>query len=144
MAIHIRDNAQIEKALTEIFKNKTSGAETVLDSFSYLRFNTLEELKGIFTRGELTSLVDQRNGIIFDPRTSINKNMLILEADDKEKYDKQSGRFGYDHKILVEKINKLTSAQVFFLLLEINKMWEKGAAHGDALENFLTGFAITN
>jgi hypothetical protein len=147
MAIHIKDNAQtkqIENVLSSIFASKTAGAETVLESFNYLRLNTLEEIKGIFTREELMSLVEMHNGIIFDARTSSNKGMLVLEIEDKEKFDKQSEQFNYDHKKLIAKIEKLTSAQVYFLILEISKMWEKGSANGDALENFLSGFAITN
>ncbi len=140
MAITIRTEnlaPGLEEKLGEIFDNKTTGGEIIIDSFLYLRRDTLQELKGIFTKEELTGLIALRNGTIFEPQFSCNAKFLLAELEDAEKFDNQSKNFSFDYKKLIAKIQKLTSAQVYFLLLEINRFWNKESAKENSLDDFI-------
>ena len=44
--------------LTEYFRNRTAGAEYVLEAFSALFQRAMHELKGQFSRGELSLILD--------------------------------------------------------------------------------------
>ena len=140
MAITIRTenlSSGLEEKLGEIFDNKTIAGETIIDSFLYLRRNTLSEIKGIFTKEEIIGIVDLRNGTIFEPQFSCNNKFLLAELEDAEKFDSQSKNFNFDYKKLIAKIQRLTSAQIYFLLLEINRFWNKESTKENSLDNFI-------
>lgn len=141
MAITIKNISEdLENELARVYKNKTSGAETVLIAWQNLRSYTIETLKGIFTHDELLGIVDAYNETTFEPRFASHSQFLKIEMEDAEKFQNQSSKFNYDQKKILEKINKLQSAQVYFLLEEINRFWNFDSQKKNSLEEFIKKF----
>lgn len=122
MALTLRSNKKLEKIellLAKIFRNKTSGAEIVLDAWTHLRLRTLTELKNVFTEQELHALADAFDSITFEPQFACSSQFIKNQIEDTIQF----GRFSQDWEIVIDdfllKVDGLTSAQNYFLLEEI-------------------------
>lgn len=127
-AITIRLNEKTVSAYETDYKNATSAATQAAESFWIIRRYALNELKGIFSKEEITALCDIFNGTIIQPEFS-NKSVLIAQLEDSEKFEDISSRHGFDYEKLQSKIEQLTSAQVFFLIHEIDRFWNDPQAY---------------
>lgn len=117
------------------YKNATSATTQAAEGFWILRKYTLTELKGVFTGKELIGLCVMFNGTIIQPEMSV-KSVLIAQIEDSEKFDNMSSRHGFDHNTLMKKIEKLSSAQVYFLIHEIDRFWNDPKAYGSPSPDF--------
>lgn len=144
MSITIKNDtdrfAKIEKLLADVFYNKTQGAETAIDAWMYMRFNTIQELKGIFTERELYAMIDSYNGTIFEPQFCCNNRFLLGHIEDTYTFSGFSQNWEVDKEVLLGKIDKLTSSQTYYLLEEIQRFWEKLSREPNSLENFVAVF----
>jgi len=135
MPITIRTKPALEKQIAEIFPNKTSGAETILEAWAQMRKYTLAELKGKFTRGELMCIIDLFNGTIFEPKFASHSQYLKFQIEDGERFQNQAEHFEFSYPQLLKKVETLTSAQTYFLLESINWFWYKNM--GADLDEFI-------
>ncbi|NUU96752.1 hypothetical protein [Marinitoga sp. 1138] len=93
-------------------------AKRATESWLFLKRRTLDEIKGFFEKDEIIFLVSMLNGTFFEPGM-IRKEVMIAEIEDTVRYEQPS----YNPKDLIEKINKLTYAQLFFLVEDIYHFW---------------------
>lgn len=143
MAITIRSSSRldaIENNLAEVFDNKTSGAETVLDAWQYLRVRTLEELKGRLTKAEWFAIIDVFNGTMIEPRFSCSNEFIKIQLEDGARYDGLDKKWKLNLKETLKKVDTLTSAQTYFLLEEVNRFWEKDSSKPNSLDDFVKKF----
>ena len=99
--------------------------QITIDSFFILRRRALEDLKGKFTREELTALADMFNATTFDPAMA-QRNVLIAEAEDSETYNSTLTRFNVDKEIFFGKLKKLTEIHAFWLIFKCWNFWYNG------------------
>lgn len=131
-----RNSERAEKALSDVYPNRTAGAETVLEAWTYMRVRSLAEIKGKFSESEIYYFVDVFNGTIIEPRFSCDNVFIVHQVQDGAKYDNLGEKWKVDIDLFVEKIKDLTSAQTFFLLEEIQRFWEKESGKKNSVENF--------
>ena len=122
---------ETEAELVKLHGNVSAGATEAADAYVAIRKYTLSELKGMFTRDELTGLVSSLNGSMFEPSYAANTRMFAIHCQDAELYEYSFSSNGADAKALLAKVNALTAAQCYFLQLEIRLFWddEIGRAH---------------
>jgi len=121
ITIRLEDN--LLKMLSEVDYKPTTAAQNIVELFAYLRRTTLLELKGMFTQKEITVLADIYNGLIPTWKYLSSKEMLVAEIEDGENFEKVCSLHDVDLSILIEKVKKLTSAQVAILQLELYRFW---------------------
>jgi hypothetical protein len=147
MAATIKLSQNAEKNLPEIYGKKTPGAERAVECYLYIRRHTLLELRGIFTPEELKGMVDSYNGTLMDAQWMSNKDMAVGHLEDAERFEYISQKWGFDFDKFIQKVKKLTSAQIFFLQEEINRFWNYDSAYkskegsGPDLETFVLEFS---
>jgi len=128
--ISLRTEKKIAEELAIIYENTSKGAAFAVDAYPYLRRYTLNEIRGIFTKEELSSMVDNLNGIIMQSVFMINADVFISSLEVGVEYEDLENKWGVDSVKLFEKINMLTAAQVYFLQDEIRRFWEIPTAYG--------------
>lgn len=126
----------ISEKLTEDFGNFSTATQLILETFEKLKKVNIEELKGYFTQEEITALADSQNGVMLSPDFIYKKGFLISQLEDFEKFESGISRHGADPATLLEKIEKLPSAQVYFLILDISAFWNTGGE----IEQYIKGF----
>lgn len=142
-ALQIYLAPEMRERYAEFYGKPTTGAARAGNAFLHIRAATLHELKGMFTRAELSAMIDNLNAVIFEPAYAVNKNMLKAGIEDGQKYDGVLTKWNVNPDRLFEKIDKLTSAQCYFLLDEIDRFWNEPVAWGSPspdLEAFLNEY----
>jgi hypothetical protein len=139
MQASIRLSGEIEQ-LTALFDNRTEAVQGAVDAYVNIRKYTLRELKGIFVREELIGLIDNLNGSMLQADYQANKSMYIAHLEDGEHFENMSERFNFDFQTLINKVNSLTSAQIFFLQAEIERYWRQDSSKDDSLNKFIEQF----
>ena len=109
--------------LVGIYGNAYRGNQIAVENYLIVRAATLRELKGIFTKAELTGIVSSYNGTMLVPEYMTKVSMFTGHLEDAEKYESVISTWKADINSIVEKANKLSAAQVFFLQEEIAKYW---------------------
>lgn len=140
MQASIRITDDSEKILTPLFENRNEAIQAAIDGYNAIRKHTLFELRGIFSREETISMVDNLNGTMLQPEYQANKSMYIAHLEDGETFENLSGRFEVDFKVLKNKVESLTAAQVFFLQAEIERFWRQESNIENGLELFVKRF----
>lgn len=107
----------VHDIFTTDFETKTGGVQFWAASFNILKLQTLDEIKGVFTKEELMSLADCFNGTMLEPTFTTHNKYLVAQIEDFEKYENGVSRHKADYNKFLEKIKKLTSAQTYFLLV---------------------------
>jgi hypothetical protein len=131
---------EIREKYTRLYGKPTTGASRAAHAFVHLRAATLHELKGMFTRAELSAMVDNLNAVMFDPAYAANNNVLRAGIEDGQKYDGLLTNWNVDPEDIYTKIALLTAAQCYFLMDEIDRFWNEPVAWGSPtpdLEAFL-------
>lgn len=114
---------EYEKALTEIYNNKSAGATEAVKAYVHIRKSMLAEMKGRFTRAQLSYLIDIQNGTIFEPMLTARKSTWIAEIEDANLLDHAGKKWGIDVNHLIEKVNELNAAEVYFWRELIHLFW---------------------
>ncbi len=120
----------IKEKYGRLYGKPTSGASRAGNAFVHLRAATLHELKGKFTRAELSAMIDNLNAVMFEPAYAANKNMLRAGIEDGQQYDGVLTKWNVSPDVLFEKINNISAAQCYFLLDEIDRFWNEPVAWG--------------
>lgn len=123
--VNFRVDDTLAGLMDDCYTSKGGAAEKIIPAFFQIRKYTLTELKGIFTREEITALADSLNGTLQDANFQANKGVARAHLQDFEIYQYGVSRHGAALPELLEKIASLTASQVYFLQEEINIMWEK-------------------
>jgi len=136
----IRLNPQTEAIYLKDYGSAYAGATRAAESFLWLKRSSLKGLKGKLSRQELTALVDSFKWSIFEEQYAIHHNMLIGHIEDSNQFESLGDRWGIDIPALIEKVNSMSIAEIFFLQEEIDRFWNVECAFGAPnpnLEKFL-------
>ena len=125
------------KAMAQTFETTYQGLQITTESFFVLRNYAQKDLRGLFTREELTALVDMSNATIFNPRLA-STQVLKATAEDAERYNGTITSHGASPERLISKIEFISGALAFWLMFELNNFWYSPGEHD--LEGFLKMF----
>jgi nitrate/nitrite-specific signal transduction histidine kinase len=128
--VTIRIDAENESMLNEISTKPTTATQEIIEVFTWLRKQTIHELKGMFTREEIIGLADSFNGLMPTWRIMCNPSALLFHTEDAEKYQSSISMHGGNIETLVKKIEKLSSAQATILQLELWAFWNRDENNG--------------
>jgi len=134
--ISLRTEEKIANELAAIYENTSKGAAIAVEAFPYMRKYTLDELRGIFTKEELSAIVNSLNSIIMQAELMISKDVFVAHLEDSDKFEGLAEIWGIDFVKLSEKIERLSSVQVYFLQDEIRRFWDIPAAYGSPNSDF--------
>jgi hypothetical protein len=126
-------------------ENGRNALDSFLSLYSTWNANVMNGDGKIFTRQELCYLVDIQNATIFEPRIAVSHRTWIATIEDSDELDKTGEKWKVDVAQLIEKVNKLTSSEVYFWRLAINRFWQVEDAYGSPapdLKKFLDDYAI--
>lgn len=131
----VQDEAALE--LTEIYKSRYNGAQIAIEGFLAIRINTLAEIKKAgFFYAEMMAIVASLNGTMTSgARMQCNKAAFMVHMEDFQELESGISQFEADPKTLLEKLNSLTAAQIYFLQDEIYLWWER--SEEQPLEEFI-------
>lgn len=128
--------------------SNNENGRSAIDGFLNLYYSWDANLKRgdgkIFSRKELCYLVDIQNGTIFDARIAVSHRTWIAEIEDSDELDRMGEKWEVKAKDIIEKVNGLNSADVYFWRLTIQRFWQVEDAYGSPapdLEKFLDDFA---
>ena len=124
--------------LVRLYDSNEEGAERIIPGFLALREATLEELRRIFTREEFFGIIASQNGVLLDPAFQASREAFKAGLEDFEKLEHGISHAGATLKHLLEKVDKLTAAQVYFLQDEVEIYW-RNSSKSD-LDLFITSF----
>lgn len=115
-------NEQTLNTIINLYGNINAGVKAILDNYIVLRSNALSDLKGVFSDDELIYLISRQNGLFFDPKFAINKQITIIGIQD---YFKMENSDIEDFDNLINKLKNLSSFNIFFLNEFCNLFWTK-------------------
>jgi len=119
-----RIGPQTEKWLEAVFSAKHPGAEYVLDMTPPLYSRTLDRLKGRFTGGELSLMIDVFNSTALTPQLA--GQHLTKQCVDGMALDKLDEKWEVDKKGFIEKLKSLTIFEAACLEIWANGFWYGG------------------
>lgn len=133
----------LENLLKEIQSLYTESSDQVAVNrmllFSFeLRKRLSNELKGIFTRSELSLIVDAENGTLISPQYWGSQQMMAIHLNDAHNLDGLGQKWNVDIDALIEKIEDIPASLFLFLHEEIYRFWNEGE---NSLEEFLEKYA---
>jgi len=118
------ESQEIESMLSEINRKHATAAQTVLELFTSLHRSTILELRGLFTREEITAMALYAKTKKPNWQSMSSPLIYANDIEEFEKYKSSISSYGVNPNALIGKIKKLTSAQVAILQLEIFSFWE--------------------
>jgi hypothetical protein len=101
-------------------------AHEIVENLQFLqqiRRTSLREIKGVFTPDEWKFMVDILNGTLITPEFRCLKEGLIAEMEDAEHFDNSATRWNLNLSEVLEKIKKLTGAQIEAIYFRIEEFW---------------------
>jgi hypothetical protein len=119
-----RASDEAKKQLSALHSSVSAGAERAIDCYLALRSRSLHEIKGKFSRGELSYLVDMMNGTMLEVQFAVNPSVQIAAIEDADKYEGLAAKWGVNLPVMIDKFMELNSAQCLFLIEEIKMFWE--------------------
>ncbi|SHJ06400.1 hypothetical protein SAMN05443429_108101 [Cruoricaptor ignavus] len=132
--VRLSENTSVE--LAKDFENFTTAVQLILEPHRRLRKVVMKELKGLFSKEEITALVDSQNGVMLTPAFIYKKDFLIEQLEDFELFESGISRHGAEKEELIEKLSGISNSQVYFLLLEIHAFWNSGGKLDDFVKQF--------
>lgn len=132
--VSLRIEDDLMGMMAEISVRPTVSVQTAIEVLLYLRRATIHELKGRFSREEITALADSFKRLVPTWRVMCNTDVLVAHFQDAEKYQYSASSNGADPLALIEKIKQLTSAQASILQLELWAFWNRDDATTPDLE----------
>lgn len=133
----VRTSDKVAEALANYAGTKSAGAIRAVEGFVQLRKYINYELKGVFTREELISIVDAQNGLLLETALQANKGIFLAHCEDAERLESAFSRNGANWDDARVKIEGMSPAQVFFLQDAIALFWERQET---GLEEFIAQF----
>jgi hypothetical protein len=116
--------AQYAKEFKQIGEKSTSkNAIIAIEGFIDIKKRTMKEIHGFFEEREIKYLVDIANATMFDSNFAAQKMTLIASIEDSDRYEGTGEKWDVDVQGLIGKIDKLTSAQCYFLQRETYLFW---------------------
>lgn len=116
--------AQYAKEFKQIGEKSTSkNAIIAIEGFIDIKKRTMKEIHGFFEEREIKYLVDIANATMFDSNFAAQKKTLIASIEDSDRYEGTGEKWDVDVQGLIGKIDKLTSAQCYFLQRETYLFW---------------------
>lgn len=117
-------NPDIDRGLAEIHGTKSAGAVRAVEAYLAIRAHTLHEIKGMFTKNELSFLVDIQNGSMFEHKFAASASAWIARIEDTDKlFPFTVKQWEVDVKEIIEKIKTMPSAQIYFTQELIDLFW---------------------
>lgn len=150
--ITIRVSEETAEFLAKVYENPTGGAtacveiveqmirqsgsdpHTLVSSIQFLqqiRAYSLREIKGLFTPAEWCYMADSLNGTMITPEFRCNTGGLIASVEDSNDFDGLAAKWEVDVNVLIEKIKKLTGAQVDAVYTRIEMFWDHSVEGND-------------
>lgn len=127
----------IEK-LKNIYGTTSSGGGSIIEAWYLLRSFAIEEIKGKFSHDEICAMLDAFNGTIIEAKYSVKSDFIKYEIEDSIRYGQFSQAWNFDEKEFYEKIDSLTSAQIFFIIERIKEFWNtEEHTKENAIDNFV-------
>lgn len=125
-----RINTTISKELAEkitlCYDTIVSGVPHILEVWEKLKVLELKELQGYFLKEELYYITDMLNSHMLGTHwVDFSKEAFRNSIIDADKYENLAEKWKVDIDNLIEKTNKLTSGQVYFLKEFIKECWNK-------------------
>lgn len=109
--------------IKENYENQNVGIINALDALIMIRDYSLAEIKGRFTQGEWSFLVDSLNGTMAYGSFRCNAGALAYHCQDADKLDDLGDKWEIDIQELMEKIKDLTAAQVEAVYFRVEQIW---------------------
>lgn len=128
---NFRLTEDVRNELKNLYGSHAAGLEFHIPGMLKLRQYTLHELRGVFTKEELTAIVDSQNGTMLVVDYLPNVGVMAAHLEDFEKFENGISRHGANPQVLLQKINKLTASQVYWLQDDIKVFWDN---NGDLQE----------
>ncbi|MFH0825272.1 MAG: hypothetical protein V2B18_21180 [Pseudomonadota bacterium] len=132
MKITTRVSEATEKWLTTNCRNKTSGAEYILDAFPTLYARTLLDLRGKFSGNEVALLIDAFNGTMLTPQLA--GQHVIMSAADSMELDRTDEKWNVEPKDFLARLQALSHFERAVMEIFVRAYWESPET-GDGLKN---------
>ena len=150
--ITIRVSEETAEFLAKVYENPTGGAtacveiveqmirqsgsdpHTLVSSIQFLqqiRAYSLREIKGLFTPAEWCYMADSLNGTMITPEFRCNTGGLIASVEASNDFDGLAAKWEVDLTFLIEKIKKLTGAQVDAVYTRVEIFWDHSVEGND-------------
>lgn len=142
-SIQVRIDEHIANLLTKHNPDQEIRAniEHTAECFVTISNSAIASLRGIFTKQELTGIIQSLNGTMFQPQIAIIKDVFIAHLEDSERYEKISLNFGFSFSDLLAKVKQLNQFQLFSLQEDINNYWQNQASKEGSLDSFISKYA---
>lgn len=114
-----RISGEVMTLLEAIDSRPSVSTQLAVEIFVYLRRSTLLEIRGRFSKEEITALADSFKELSPNWQIMCNTDVLAAHFETAEKYQSSATSNGADPLVLIEKIKQLTSAQATILQLEL-------------------------
>jgi len=88
-----------------------------------IRRYSLNEIKGKFSSAEWSYMADSLNGTMITPEFRCMTGALALSIEDSNGLDGLGAKWGVDVSALINKVNRLTGAQVDAVFTRISAFW---------------------
>jgi len=109
-------------AMTEMFRDPLQAHEFMLMAWKPIWRHSMAGMKGVFTTGELSLLVDIHNAHMVTVQT-YGGNSLAVGISDSIALDGMAEKWDVDPALILEKARALTPIQAFCLELWANGFW---------------------
>lgn len=103
------------------------------------------ELKGYFTKNELSGMLSAFNSTLLELDASLSytippKDLLKAQVEDSCLYENTDKLFEFNLDNLLQKIDALSHSQAFFVVEEIYRFWNFRSGGENAIDEFLAEF----
>ena len=131
--ISVRATEPLQSFLLTLGDSAGGGAEFGLEVLAELYSDALRSLTGVFTRGELSAMIDVANGLLLAPR--FIGDHLLADLEDGARLEGLGEKWGYEPKVVGEKWVKLARPQRAALEIWAKGFWRQEAA---SLEKYVS------
>lgn len=122
--IGARITDQTAAFLRSTFGSVNAGGEYIAGAFPALYQRTLRDMRGLFTRGELSLMIDCHNGTILNP--GMAGQHLEIAVRDSMELDGTDAKWQVDRKELMDRIRPLSLFDRACLEIWAVGSWESG------------------
>jgi len=132
-----RISQQSAEFIPNHFRSLNSGCEHILNAWPGLFRLTLAEIKGVFTSGELSIMLDVMNATAIGPDNY--GRHLVMNCQDGVTLDRLDEKWGVERDVFFEKLATLTTFQAACLEIWANGFWySQTAQESDRnIENYI-------
>ena len=120
---------QSREFLSANFSTLNAGAEYVLDGFPMLYNRAIHELRGLFSEGELSFLVEALKAPKLSPQLAGQQFKIF--CDDAMTFRKLDAKWNINNDAFLKKIEEITSFQIACLEIWAKKFWFAKWKKGD-------------